>query len=300
MITIKRAKVKESFKDRIFEIIVHLIVGFCVLICAYPIYLVVINSFSDPNIVAKGEVFILPKGFTLDAYKLTFENGSVMRGYWNTLWYTLVGVGLNMLLTIPAAYALSKKELMGGKFVMKLVVISMYFSGGLIPFYTLIKSLGLLNNWWVIPLNGAVASSNLIIARTFFSSGVPRELEEAAEVDGCTVFQTFIKIVLPLSKAMLSVIALYYMVGRWNAYTPALYYMPRTQELWPLQMVLRQILIEASKTALDSSELADYYAKIANQMKYAVIVVSSAPLLIIYPFVQKYFEKGVMLGSVKG
>lgn len=296
----KNMKVKESLFDSIFETIVHIIIILCVLICAYPIYLVIINSFSDPNLVAQGKVFLVPLGPTLDAYKMVFKNDEIMTGYWNTLCYTVVGVGLNMLLTIPAAYALSKKDLMGGSFVMKLIVISMYFTGGLIPFYTLIKDLNLLNSWWVMPMTGAVTASNLIIARTFFASGVPRELEEAAEIDGCSVLQTFLKIVLPLSKAMISVIMLYYAVARWNAYTPALYYMPRARDLWPLQMVLRNILLEAKKSALDNTEMADYYAKIANQMKYAVIVVASVPLLVIYPFIQKYFEKGVMLGSVKG
>lgn len=296
----KNIKVKESLADGIFETIVHIIIILCVLICAYPIYLVVISSFSDPNEVALGNVVLYPIGLTFDAYKMVFENESIMTGYWNTLWYTIVGVGLNMLLTIPSAYALSKKDLMGGGIVMKLIVVTMYFTGGLIPFYTLIRDLGLLNNWWVMPLNGAVTTSNLIIARTFFSSGVPRELEEAAEIDGCSVVQTFWKIVLPLSKAMISVIMLYYAVARWNAYTPALYYMYRARELWPLQMVLRQILLEATRNMIDNTEMADYYAKIANQLKYAVIVVASAPLLIIYPFIQKYFEKGVMLGSVKG
>lgn len=296
----KNTRVKESFSDGIFEAIVHIIIILCVLICAYPIYLVIINSFSDPNLVALGKVWLVPLKPSFDAYKMVFENESIMTGYWNTLWYTIVGVGLNMLLTIPAAYALSKKDLMGGGIVMKLIVITMYFTGGLIPFYMLIRDLGLLNNWWVMPLNGAVTASNLIIARTFFTSGVPRELEEAAEIDGCSVIQTFWKIVLPLSKAMISVIMLYYAVARWNAYTPALYYMPRASELWPLQMILRNILLEATRNMIDNTEMADYYAKIANQLKYAVIVVASAPLLIIYPFIQKYFEKGVMLGSVKG
>ena len=294
-------KIKEATGDRIFGTIVTTIVVICVILCAYPVYLVIINSFSDPALVAAGKVFLLPQGFTLDAYKVTFENGNVVRGYLNTLLYTVVGVGINMLLTIPAAYALSKKRVIGASLVMKLVVFTMYFSGGLVPYFLLMKSLGLLNNWWVIPLNGAVISTNLIIARTFFASSVPRELEEAAEIDGCNPIQTFLMIVLPLSKAMISVIMLYYAVFRWNDYTSALYYLPMAKDMYPLQMILRQILVEAVRnTMIESSELADYYAKIANQMKYAVIVVASVPLLIIYPFVQKYFEKGVMLGSIKG
>lgn len=296
----KNMRVKESLTDGIFETIVHIVIILCVLICAYPIYLVVISSVSDPDMVALSKVWLYPVGFNWESYKVVFENDSIMLGYWNTLWYTIVGVSVNMLLTIPAAYALSKKDLMGRGIVMKMIVISMYFSGGLVPMYTLIKSLGLLNNWWVFPLTGAVNISNLIIARTFFSSGVPHELEEAAEIDGCSVLQTFLKIVLPLSKAMLSVITLYYAVGRWNAFTPALYYMPRERDLWPLQMVLRTILLEASKHAVEDTEMAEYYAKIQNQIKYSILVVASAPLLIIYPFIQKYFEKGVMLGSIKG
>ena len=296
----KNMRVKESLTDGIFETIVHIVIILCVLICAYPLYLVVISSVSDPDMVALSKVWLYPVGFNWESYKVVFENDSIMLGYWNTLWYTIVGVSVNMLLTIPAAYALSKKDLMGRGIVMKMIVISMYFSGGLVPMYTLIKSLGLLNNWWVFPLMGAVTTSNLIIARTFFISGVPHELEEAAEIDGCSVLQTFLKIVLPLSKAMLSVITLYYAVGRWNAFTPALYYMPRERDLWPLQMVLRTILLEASKHAVEDTEMAEYYAKIQNQIKYSILVVASAPLLIIYPFIQKYFEKGVMLGSIKG
>ena len=294
-------RIKESRGDRVFNTVVNILLALCVFICAYPIYLVIINSFSDPNKVAAGEVFAIPVGFSLDAYKATFSNSEVMLGYRNTIFYTVVGVSLNMLLTIPSAYALSKKKIYGNSLIMKMIIFTMYFSGGLIPSFILMRSLGLVNTWWAVPIDGAVSATNLIIARSFFSSGVPRELEESAEIDGASVLQTFLKIVLPLSKAMLSVIMLYYAVSRWNSFSTELYYLPMAQEKYGLQMILRQILIEATKTSdLVDAETADYYAKIANQLKYAVIVVASVPLLIVYPFLQKYFEKGVILGSVKG
>lgn len=294
-------KIKESRGDRIFGITVYAIVIFLVLLCAYPLYLVVINSFSDPALVARGQIYIIPKGFTLDAYIKAFTDSDIMRGYANSLFYTVVGTALNMLLTIPAAYALSKPKVIGRGVIMKLIVFTMYFSGGLVPHFILMRSLHLLNTWWAIPITGAVNATNLIIARTFFISGIPAELEDAAEVDGCTTLQCFLRVVLPLSKAMLSVILLYYAVARWNNYTSALYYLPMAQDKYPLQMVLRQLLITMQRAAAaESSELQDYYANLANQLKYAAIVIASVPLLVIYPFIQKYFEKGVMLGSVKG
>lgn len=293
-------RVKESLGDRVFGIIVNTVLALCVLACAYPIYLVIINSFSDPNLVAKGDVWWRPIGFTLDAYKEVFKNGDIMRGYANSLYYTFFGTLLNMVLTIPAAYALSKPQLFGRNAIMKLLVFTMYFSGGLVPHYMLMQGLGLLNTRMSVLVVGAVSTTNLIIARTFFASSIPRELEEAAEIDGCSVLQTFIRIVMPLSKAMLSVIMLYYAVGRWNNYTSSLYYQPLASELQPLQMVLRRILITMQQNVEMNQEEADYYAKLANMIKYAAIVVASVPLLIIYPFIQKYFEKGVMMGSVKG
>lgn len=293
-------RVKESMGDRIFGIVVNVALALCVLACAYPIYLVIINSFSDPNLVAKGDVWWRPIGFTLDAYKEVFKNGDIMRGYANSLYYTFFGTLLNMVLTIPAAYALSKPQLFGRNAIMKLLVFTMYFSGGLVPHYMLMQGLGLLNTRMSVLVVGAVSTTNLIIARTFFASSIPRELEEAAEIDGCSVLQTFIRIVMPLSKAMLSVIMLYYAVGRWNNYTSSLYYQPLASELQPLQMVLRRILITMQQNVEMNQEEADYYAKLANMIKYAAIVVASVPLLIIYPFIQKYFEKGVMMGSVKG
>ncbi len=294
-------KIKHSFTDKLFLIFCYIMVALLVLICIYPLWLVIIYSISNPDKVNAGKVFFLPNGLNLDGYREVFKHNDLMRGYWNTITQTLVGLAVNMCLTIPAAYALSKPGLNGRKFFMTLIVITMYFSGGLIPSYLNMRNLGLLNNWWVIPLTGAVSSYNLIVARTFFASGVPRELEEAAEIDGCGTAGTFFRIVLPLSKAMLGVILLYYTVAHWNNYTTALYYMPATNDYWPLQMVIRKIMSDVIQaSASDDEEMYMYYSRIYNMIKYAVIVVSSLPVLILYPFLQKYFDKGVMLGSVKG
>ncbi len=294
-------KIKHSFTDKLFLIFCYLMVALIVIMCIYPLWLVVIYSISNPDLVNAGKVFVLPRGINLDGYRQVFKRPDLMRGYWNTITQTLVGLVINMGLTIPAAYALSKPNLNGRKIIMTIILITMYFSGGLIPSFLNMRNLHLLNNWWVIPLTGAVSSYNLIVARTFFASGVPRELEEAAEIDGCGTAGTFVRIVLPLSKAMLGVILLYYTVAHWNNYTTALYYMPSTNDYWPLQMVIRKIMQDVIQSqSTDDAEMIAYYSKIYNMIKYAVIVVSSLPVLILYPFLQKYFDKGVMLGSVKG
>ena len=294
--------VKESRTDRAFGIVINIILALCILSVAYPIYLVIINSLSDPTVVAQGKVFLYPIGFTLDAYKEVFKDNSIMSGYANTILYTVGGTALNMFLTIPAAYALSKKHLAGRNLVMKLIVFTMYFSGGLVPTYMVVRGLGLVNTRWAILLMNAVNTTNLIIARTFFASSVPAELEEAAEIDGCSTLQTFLQIVLPLSKALISVIMLYYAVARWNNYTSAMYYLPMSPDKYPLQMVLRQLLVEIKSITGGTGDVEQeiYYANLQNLIKYAVIVVASLPLLCVYPFIQKYFDKGVMLGSVKG
>ena len=291
-----------SFKinDKAFDVLMYVIACLLTLMCLYPLYLVVINSISDPYAVASGEVVLLPKGFTLDAYKEIFKTGEILRGYANSLFYTIVGTAVNMLFTIPAAYALSKKKMVGRDAIMLIIIFTMYFTGGLVPHYLVVRGLGLLNTYMVVLINTAVSSSNLIVARTFFASGVPQELEEAAEIDGCSIPQTFVKIVLPLSKAMLGVILLYYAVARWNNFTNSLYYQPMTPEKHSLQMVIRSIITQMNSTANVETELAEYYANLFAQIKYSVIVVASLPLLILYPFVQKYFDKGVMMGSVKG
>lgn len=295
---------KKRFKfqigDKVFDTIVYIIAILIALICFYPLYLVVVSSISDPYAVARGEVYLLPKGFSLDAYIEAFKNGDIMTGYANSVFYLVVGTILNMVLTIPAAYALSKPRLKGRNIIMMMIVFTMYFSGGLVPMYLVARGMHLLNTRLIVLLTTGITTTNLIIARTFFASSIPKELEEAAEIDGCSGPQIFLQIVLPLSKAMLGVILLYYAVGRWNNFTSSLYFQPRASELHSLQMVLKNMLLQMQSAANAESELAEYYASIYNQIKYSVIVIASLPLMILYPFLQKYFDKGVMMGSVKG
>lgn len=294
-------RIKDSFGDRVFNILCYVMVIFVCIVCLYPLWLVLIYSISDPEAVSAGKVWLWPVGVTWDAYKEVFSRDDLMKGYWNTITQTLFGTTVNMVMTIPAAYALSKSRLKGRNLFMGMIVFTMYFSGGLIPNFINIKNLGLLNTWWVFGLVGAVSAYNLIVARTFFASGVPHELEEAAEIDGCSTSGIFFKIVLPLSKAMLGVIMLYYLVAHWNNFSTALYYTPQSTDYWPLQMVIRNLLRTLNKMIDTGSEDAlVYYSRIYDMIKYAVVVVAAVPVLVIYPFLQKYFNKGVMLGSVKG
>ncbi len=298
------AVIKESRNDRIFNAFNLILITLFFLAVLYPLYFVVICSFSNPNAVAAGKVYLIPKQITLDAYKVVFANSDILLGYRNTIFYTVVGTLVNLALTLTAAYALSRKNFIGRNVIMFLIVFTMYFSGGMIPTYLTVRNLGLLNTWWAMILPAGISTYNLIVARTFFQNGVPAEIEEAARIDGCSTFQVFGKIVLPLSKALIGVLTLYYAVAHWNSYFDALIYLTSAREKIPLSLVLREILIlNTMKSAAGSSadgELAVYYANLAQQLKYALIVVSSVPLLIVYPFLQKYFDKGVMLGSIKG
>ena len=293
-------KIKDTFGDKVLNLIIYTVVGALVLTIIYPLWLVLINSFSDANAVSMGKVKILPVGFNLDAYIQTFKYNGIVTGYLNSLYYTIVGTAMNMVLTIPSAYALSKRNLKGRGILMGLFMFTMYFSGGMIPTYILVKNLGLMNTRGAVLWVSGLSVYNMIVARSFFESGVPRELEEAAEIDGCSPLQTFIRIVLPLSKAMLGVIMLYYAVAHWNAFTSSLYYQVMAEDLWPLQMVLRKLIMMAQNAVYLQGEDAIYYAELLNKIKYSVIVVASVPMLVLFPFVQKYFDKGVMLGSVKG
>lgn len=294
--------------DKIFDIFNVVILGLIAVIMLYPLYFTVIASFSEPYDVVSGKVMFWPKGLVLTSYEEVFRNKDIWVGYRNGIVYTVLGTMLNLFLTIPAAYALSKKFLFKRNWITTYFVITMYFSGGLLPTYLQVKSLGLLNKPYTLIILGGLSVYNMIVAKTYFQNSIPESLYEAAEIDGCSQFGQFFKIAIPLAKPIIAVVTLFYAVGRWNEFFNSLVYISNS-EYFSLQMVLRNILLESQlmmstidTSGMDSEEIS-YWMKRAYQaeaMKYAVIFISSLPMLIIYPFVQKYFLKGVMVGSVKG
>lgn len=296
-----KGKMKNALRsDLAFDVIVNLL-GLCiVLIVLIPLIFVLAASFSDPDLVIKGKVLLLPKGFTTKAYTMVFENEDIWRGFRNSCLYTIAGTLISVILTILAAYPLSRKELPGRNLFMMLILFTMYFSGGMIPTYLLVKDLGMYNTVWSLLIPAAISTYNLIVAKTFFENSIPGELYESARLDGCGNIAMLYRIVLPLSKAILAVLVLYYAVGIWNAYFDALIYV-RDTSLHPLQIVLRNILLLGQTEQMGTNDvgMADKI-KMAEAVKYSAIVVSSIPMLLIYPFVQKYFVKGVMIGAVKG
>ena len=296
-------KIKMARGDRVFLTIAYVLLAFALLIVIYPLLYVISASVSSPDAVYSGEVILLPKQITVGAYRQVFQDNSIMTGYANTLFYTVVGTAIDMIVTVPCGFALAQRRVPGKNIFMGIFMFTMYFGGGMIPTFLLIKNLGLYNTRLVLVLLGAFNCYNCIICRTFFAS-IPAEMGEAAAIDGCTPMRYFLQIVLPISQALLGVMVLYFAVGQWNSYFNALIYI-YDQNKRPLQLVLRTILVEAItnnemvKDSFDSEQASEMY-KIAQQIKFAVIVVSSLPVLILYPFLQKYFVKGVMIGSVKG
>lgn len=298
---------KETRQDKIFNAVNLLLCTLILLIVLYPIYFIIIASVSDPMAVVKGQVYLWPKEITLEAYQNVFSESQIWTGYGNTIFYTLFGTLWNLALTIPCAYVLSKKDLPGHSALSWFFFITMYFSGGIVPSYMLYKDLGLLNTRWACVLGAGVNCWNLIVTRTFFSGTIPNEVYEAAEIDGASDFRTFFFIAVPLSASIIAIMALFYGVEHWNEYFWAMCCLT-SRKLFPLQMVLRDILIEnqqmlqalQSSTTEGAAEAAARKAYMAEAMKYALIFISAAPMLIAYPFVQKYFVKGVMIGSVKG
>lgn len=294
--------------DKFFQLMVNVILILFLCVELYPIIYVISASVSDPNAVAAGELVLLPVGFNLDGYKNVFQYRDIWVGYANTIFYTVVGTCVNLLLTLPCAYALSRKELVGRNWFMIFFMVTMYIGGGLVPTYLNVKSLGLVNTRTFMLINGAMSVYNMIVARTFFANTIPYEITESARIDGCSDVGIFAKIVMPLSKAIVTVMTLYYGVGHWNAYFSAMIYL-EDRDKFPLQIILKKILLQnsISQMALSSGALTpqeallyEEMAKTADKMKFCIIVVSALPMMIIYPRLQKFFEKGVMIGSVKG
>ena len=293
----------KSRGDIIFETVVVIILAILTLIILYPLYCVVIASFSDAKLVVAGEVWWYPKGVTLENYMQCFTNGDLMLGYRNAFIILILGTATNLFLTILCAYPLSRHDLWGRNGIMIYCTIPMFFGGGLIPTYLMVtQTLGLKNSWWAVILVAGIATYNMIIMRTFFMTSIPFELQEAAQIDGCTPIGILLRIILPLSIPVICVIGLYYGVNHWNSYFSALVYLPDKNK-WPLQLFLRQILVNNDISAVDGGASSDEMARRAMRaetIKYSIVILASVPMLIIYPFVQRYFVKGVMIGSVKG
>lgn len=290
---------KETKGDKIFNFFNGLFLGLMALIVIYPIYFIIIASISDPDAVLAGRVILYPVDITLNGFAKIMERGDIWRGYGNTIIYTVLTVILSLIVTIPGGWALSRKTVPGKKFLMMYFIIPMFFGGGLIPFYNVMSSLKLVNTIWAIVLPSILSVWNLFMCKTFFESSIPDGLIEAATIDGAGAFRTFFEIVLPLSKAVIAVMALYYAVGQWNSYFNAMIFL-QDEKLYPLQLVLKEILIASESTVGGSGETILEQYRLANQLKYVSVIVSSVPVLCLYPFVQKYFAQGVMIGSLKG
>lgn len=299
--------VKDTPADKAFMIFVYIFLIVALFLVLYPLIYIISASISDPNLVNSGEMFLLPKGITFDGYKTIFQNESIWRGYANTIYYTALGTAINLALTLPTAYALSRPDFYGRGIFTSFLIVTMFISGGLIPSYLLIKNLHMLDTVWALVLPGAVSVYNVVVTRTFFQSTIPREMEEAAIIDGCSDFKLFTKVVLPLSTPIIAVMALFYGVGHWNSYFSALIYLSDKTK-YPLQMVLREILVLSDMSSnsmnanMTESAAAMLFSKqqLVQVIKYGVMIVSTLPVIMVYPFLQKYFVKGMMIGSVKG
>ena len=299
-------RIKRSTGDVIFDVVNIALIVLITLIMIYPMWYVLIVSFASPEEAVRGQLYFWPNSFTFEAYQKVFAEKKIWIGYGNTIIYTITHTLYTLALTIPAAYALSKKNMPGRLAITWYFFATMFISGGLIPSYMLNKSLGLINTRWIMIVGMGVGYSNLVITRTYYQTSIPSEVYESAYIDGATEWQTFIKIAMPLSGAIVAVMALYAAVGTWGSWYTAFIYIT-DQTKWPLQLRLRQILILDSTQSLDLQNMTledqmemQHQAFLVTTMKYAIIFIACLPMLVLYPFVQKYFVKGVMIGSVKG
>lgn len=302
----KTKHMKRSREDIIFDAIIFTILTIIFLTVAYPLYFIIISSFSDPAAVAGGKVVWLPVKPNLRGYEEVFKNEAFVRGFLNSLVYTFIGTLLNLFVTLPTGFALSRKEFKGNRFVTIFYLITMFVSGGMIPTYLVVKSVGFLDTIWALIVPGALGVYNMFICRTFFTTNIPEELVEASKLDGCGNTRFFISIALPLSGALIAIMVLYYGIGHWNSYFSALLYISDKKK-FPLQLVLRSILVQNEAQLAQSGistkqQLAEQAKRreLVELMKYSLIVVSSIPVMLLYPLIQKHFVKGVMIGSVKG
>lgn len=300
----EKSKVQGDFR---FDVINMIALTILMLIFFYPMYLCLISAISSPEEVFAGRVLLIPKGFNAEGFQRVLQNDSLWRGYLNSICYTILGTAINLALTMTGAFVLSRKTFALRGVLNWMVLITMFFGGGMIPTYLLVKNLSMLNTVWALVLPGAISTWNLIITRTFISSSIPDELQEAAQIDGCNNARFFVSIVLPNSSTIIAVIGLFYAVDHWLSYWNAMLYITKS-EMYPLQLVLRDILLKAevalqnaqSGTDLDGGASIVELLRISESVKYIVVIAGTLPLLIVFPFVEKYFVKGVMIGSVKG
>lgn len=292
------AVIRQSTGEIIFEWMIILALIVICIIVLYPLILVISSSFSDPVVVMAGEVSLLPVKPTLSTYRMIFKNSEIWRSYMNTIIYTVVGTTINLIMTSLAAYPLSRRDFYGNGIFTGIFVFTMFFGGGMIPTYLLIKDLKLLDTMWALVIPGAVSTWNMIIMRTFFRNSIPVEMQEAAFIDGANDLGVFWRIVLPLSTPIIAVMALFYGVGHWNSWFPALLYISDRKK-YPLQIILREILIQSNTQEMSGGAISDQ-EMIGESIKYATMVVATLPILCLYPFLQKYFVKGVMIGAIKG
>lgn len=303
MQTAEKVSVSQTRGDKVFGVINAIFIVFITIITLYPLIYVCSASISSPASVTSGRMWLWPTDITLEGYKRILKNSEIWMGYVNTIFYTVINVVISLAVTLPAAYALTVKSLPGRKFIVFVFSVTMFFSGGMIPLYVVCRNLGLVNTLWAVILPSATSMWYIILTRTFFQSTIPHELEEASEIDGCSVFATFLRIVIPLSAPIIAVMALYFGVGRWNSYFGEMIFL-RDRGKFPLQLFLREILIVATfnqenASNADAITMAEQL-RIASIIKYATMIVATLPVIAAYPFIQRYFVKGVMIGSIKG
>lgn len=303
--TTKTKKIKRCKEDVIYDTIIFIALTAITLVVAYPLWWVIISSFSDPSAVSGGLVLWKPVGFNLKGYAEMLEHSEIVKSFITSVIITVVGVLVNLATTLPTAYALSRDKFSGKKVITVFFMITMFFGGGMIPTYLVVKKMRLLNTIWALILPGSMSVYNMIVARTFFKSNIGDELYDAAAIDGCTQGKFFFKIALPLSSAIIAIMVLYYGVGHWNSYFSSLLYIS-DKDKYPLQLVLRNILIinetqlQQSASSIEARMALLEKQKLIEVMKYSLIIISSIPVMVLYPFIQKHFVKGVMIGSVKG